>query len=34
VAVTGRKQTPSIDAVLAILGRATVLARLDSLGDQ
>jgi glutamyl-tRNA synthetase len=34
VAVTGRKQTPSIDAVLAILGRATVLARLGSLGDQ
>ena len=34
VAVTGRKQTPSIDAVLAILGRATVLARLEALGDQ
>jgi len=28
VAVTGQKQTPAIDAVLAILGRETVLARL------
>lgn len=28
VAVTGRKQTPAIDAVLAILGRETVLQRL------
>lgn len=28
VAVTGRKQTPAIDAVLALLGRSTVLARL------
>ncbi|HEU0230781.1 MAG TPA: glutamate--tRNA ligase [Burkholderiaceae bacterium] len=34
VAVTGRKQTPAIDAVLTILGRATVLARLDALSDQ
>src|SRR5690606_19433797 len=30
LAVTGRKQTPAIDAVLAILGRETVLRRLDS----
>ncbi len=30
VAVTGRKQTPAIDAVLALLGRDTVLARLDA----
>jgi len=29
VAVTGQKQTPSIDAVLAILGRQAVLQRLD-----
>ena len=28
VAVTGRTQTPSIDAVLELLGRDTVLARL------
>jgi glutamyl-tRNA synthetase len=32
VAVTGQKHTPSIDAVLAILGRDTVLARLRALG--
>jgi len=31
VAVTGRKQTPAIDAVLAILGRDTVLQRLAAL---
>lgn len=31
VAVTGRKQTPAIDAVLAILGRDTVLQRLTAL---
>jgi len=31
VAVTGRKQTPSIDAVLSILGRETVLARLGAI---
>lgn len=30
VAVTGRKQTPSINAVLALLGKATVLQRLAS----
>jgi glutamyl-tRNA synthetase len=30
VAVTGRKHTPSIGAVLALLGRATVLGRLDA----
>lgn len=29
VAVTGQKQTPSVDAVLALLGRDTVLERLD-----
>ena len=29
VAVTGRTQTPSIDAVLELIGRDTVLARLD-----
>ena len=29
VAVTGRKQTPAIDAVLALLGRDTVLSRLS-----
>jgi glutamyl-tRNA synthetase len=28
VIVTGRLQTPSIDAVLELLGRETVLARL------
>ena len=27
--VTGRSQTPSIDAVLELLGRDTVLARLS-----
>ena len=32
VAVTGRKQTPAIDAVLALLGREQVLARLAQLG--
>jgi glutamyl-tRNA synthetase len=33
VAVTGRLQTPSIDAVLELLGRETVLARLrEALG--
>lgn len=31
VAVTGRKQTPAIDAVLSILGRDTVLERLSLL---
>jgi glutamyl-tRNA synthetase len=31
VAVTGRKHTPSIGAVLALLGRATVLGRLDGI---
>lgn len=31
VATTGQKQTPAIDAVLAILGKETVLARLNSL---
>jgi len=31
LAVTGQKQTPAIDAVLAILGRDTVLQRLDAL---
>jgi glutamyl-tRNA synthetase len=30
VAVTGQKHTPSIGAVLALLGRATVLERLDA----
>jgi glutamyl-tRNA synthetase len=30
VAVTGRKHTPAIGAVLALLGRATVLARLEA----
>jgi glutamyl-tRNA synthetase len=30
VAVTGRTQTPSIDAVLELIGRDTVLQRLDS----
>lgn len=30
VAVTGHKHTPSISAVLALLGRATVLSRLDT----
>lgn len=30
VAVTGRKQTPSINAVLALLGKDTVLNRLES----
>ncbi|MFA5665236.1 glutamate--tRNA ligase [Castellaniella sp.] len=34
VAVTGRKQTPSIGAVLALLGRDTVLQRLSALQDQ
>ena len=29
VAVTGRPQTPSIDAVLELVGREAVLARLD-----
>lgn len=33
VAVTGRKQTPAIDAVLTILGRDTVLARLRTAVD-
>jgi len=28
VAVTGRKQTPAVDAVLSLLGRETVLKRL------
>ena len=28
VAVTGRKQTPAVDAVLALIGRETVLRRL------
>ena len=31
VAVTGRAQTPAVDAVLALLGRETVLARLGAL---
>ena len=30
IAVTGQQQTPAIDAVLAILGRDTVLARLGT----
>lgn len=30
LATTGRKQTPAIDAVLALLGRETVLERLDA----
>jgi glutamyl-tRNA synthetase len=30
VAVTGRTQTPSIDAVLELIGRDTVLARIDA----
>ena len=30
VAVTGQTQTPSIDAVLELIGRATVLARIDA----
>jgi glutamyl-tRNA synthetase len=30
VAVTGQTQTPSIDAVLALIGRDTVLARIDA----
>ena len=34
IAVTGRKHTPSIDAVLFLLGRATVLARLDALSGE
>ncbi|CAM5198929.1 Glutamate--tRNA ligase OS=Castellaniella defragrans OX=75697 GN=gltX PE=3 SV=1 [Castellaniella defragrans] len=34
VAVTGRKHTPSIGAVLALLGRATVLERLKAALDQ
>ena len=29
VAVTGRTQTPSIDAVLELIGRDTVLERID-----
>lgn len=29
VAITGQKQTPSVDAVLALLGRDVVLARLQ-----
>lgn len=33
IAVTGQKQTPAIDAVLAILGRDTVLQRLEQLLD-
>ena len=32
VAVTGRKQTPALDAVLALLGREQVLARLAQVG--
>jgi glutamyl-tRNA synthetase len=31
VAVTGRAQTPAVDAVLALLGKETVLARLNAL---
>ena len=31
LATTGRKQTPAIDAVLALLGRETVLQRLDAI---
>ena len=31
VAVTGRAQTPAVDAVLALLGKETVLARLSAL---
>jgi glutamyl-tRNA synthetase len=31
VLVTGRTQTPSVDAVLELLGRETVLARLSGL---
>ena len=30
VAVTGQTQTPSIDAVLELIGRDAVLARIDS----
>ncbi|MBC2770789.1 glutamate--tRNA ligase [Pusillimonas minor] len=33
VAVTGQKQTPAIDAVLTILGRETVLSRLEALAN-
>lgn len=33
LATTGRKQTPAIDAVLAILGRETVLQRLDAIQE-
>ncbi|HUH88937.1 MAG TPA: glutamate--tRNA ligase [Pusillimonas sp.] len=33
LATTGRKQTPAIDAVLAILGRDVVLQRLESVQD-
>ncbi|MFQ6708196.1 hypothetical protein OMF50_19255, partial [Bordetella pertussis] len=31
VAVTGRAQTPAVDAVLELLGKETVLARLQAL---
>ena len=31
VAVTGRTQTPAVDAVLALLGKDTVLARLHAI---
>src|SRR5690606_35100763 len=34
LAVTGRKQTPAIDAVLALLGRDTVLKRLAAMQSQ
>ena len=34
VALTGQKQTPSLDAVLALLGRDTVLQRLDQIGKR
>ena len=31
VAITGQKQTPAVDAVLALIGKETVLARLQAL---
>jgi glutamyl-tRNA synthetase len=34
VAVTGQTQTPSIDAVLELIGRDTVVARLDAALEQ
>ena len=34
VAVTGQTQTPSIDAVLELIGRDAVVARLDAALEQ